>query len=83
VFRNAFRCGFTPTTASCTFFRSSGLVVFDEKPRYLQVDPMQSRSRSMKTVCPEYLGMSSQRSCQLVIVALPTRSGRYAMPTLP
>ena len=53
VLRNAFRCGLTLVIASCTFCMSSALVVFDEKPRYLQVDPMQSRSRSMNTVWPE------------------------------
>ncbi len=70
------RCGLAATMVSCTFFIWSGSVVLDENPRYLQVEPMQSRSRSMKIVWPEYRGISSQKSCQLSMVALPTRSGR-------
>ena len=36
---------------------------------------MQSRSRLMNTVWPEYLGISSHRSCQLSMVAFADEVG--------
>ena len=60
----------------CNAWASSlELVVLVENPRSLSAEPMQSRSRSMKTILPEYSGASRHTSAQLVISS-DTRSAR-------